>query len=222
MGVAAGDYTVPAPSIFSTSSTNTGIDFRGTDSIDFYVAGTGYFAVNYNGLQMKSDGTLAISPGSPVTQAPDTFLGRNAAATWRFGNVDADTNAAIVAQTILVQSVSAGGTSDQAGKDFTIGGSKGKGTGIGGKIILATSPVGSTGTSVNALVNAWAVDGNQTLHPLGSLATNMTNGFINIPGAAGAASGTPGNTTGFPMYYDSTNNKIYVYNGSWRSTAALT
>jgi hypothetical protein len=50
----------------------------------------------------------------------------------------------------------------------------------------------------------------------------MTAGFINIPGAAGAASGTPGNTTGFPMYYDSTNNKIYVYNGSWRSTAALT
>jgi len=195
-----------------------------TGTYFFATASNSELSINYYGYGFQINGSSAqIVFGSTTGSAGfDLILRRSAAATLQMGAADADTNASIVAQTLLVQSVSAGGTSDQAGKDFTIGGSKGKGTGIGGKIILATAPAGSTGTAVNALVNAWAVDGNQTLHPLGSLATNMTKGFINIPGAAGAASGTPANTTGFPMYYDSTNNKIYVYNGAWKSTAALT
>jgi hypothetical protein len=68
----------------------------------------------------------------------------------------------------------------------------------------------------------YRVDSNKTLYWTGTMATNMTTGFINIPGAAGIPTGTPATTAGFPFYYDSTNNKIYVYNGSWRSTAALT
>jgi hypothetical protein len=44
----------------------------------------------------------------------------------------------------------------------------------------------------------------------------MTGGFMNIPGGAGAPTGVPSNTTGFPMYYDSTNNYLYVYNGAWK------
>jgi hypothetical protein len=55
-------------------------------------------------------------------------------------------------------------------------------------------------------------------------ATNMAAGFTHIPAAAGAPTGAPTNPTGnVPMYYDSTNHKIYVYSGgTWRSTAALT
>lgn len=58
----------------------------------------------------------------------------------------------------------------------------------------------------------------------GALATNATTGFLVIPGSAGLQSGTPANagTGQFAMAYDSTNNKIMVYNGSWRSTGALT
>ena len=54
--------------------------------------------------------------------------------------------------------------------------------------------------------------------------TTMTSGFTHIPAAAGAPTGAPTNPSGnVPMYYDSTNNKIYVYSGgTWRSTAALT
>lgn len=55
-------------------------------------------------------------------------------------------------------------------------------------------------------------------------ATSMASGFTHIPAAAGAPTGAPTNPTGnVPMYYDSTNHKIYVYSGgTWRSTAALT
>ena len=54
--------------------------------------------------------------------------------------------------------------------------------------------------------------------------TTMTNGFNWIPAAAGAPTGVPATppTGNVPMYYDTTNDKIYVYNGSWKSTAALT
>lgn len=48
--------------------------------------------------------------------------------------------------------------------------------------------------------------------------TGMTNGFFYIPAAAGAPTGVPTAVAGrVPMYYDTTNNKFYVYNGAWKS-----
>jgi len=47
--------------------------------------------------------------------------------------------------------------------------------------------------------------------------TAMTDGFFYIPSAAGAPSGTPTAISGrLPMYYDSTNNNFYIYNGAWK------
>jgi hypothetical protein len=49
------------------------------------------------------------------------------------------------------------------------------------------------------------------------LTTNATDGFAYIPTCAGIPSGTPTSVTGkVPMVYDTTNEKIYFYNGSWR------
>jgi len=51
-------------------------------------------------------------------------------------------------------------------------------------------------------------------------ATDMTGGFFYIPAAGGAPTGTPTAISGtVPMYYDTTNNKFYVYNGSWKQVA---
>lgn len=52
----------------------------------------------------------------------------------------------------------------------------------------------------------------------GALATTATNGFPYIPTCAGTPTGTPTAKTGMvPLIYDSTNNKLYAYNGAWKS-----
>lgn len=51
-----------------------------------------------------------------------------------------------------------------------------------------------------------------------ALATNATNGFVYIRTCAGTPTGAPTAFTGHvAIVYDTTNNKFYAYNGSWRS-----
>jgi len=50
-----------------------------------------------------------------------------------------------------------------------------------------------------------------------AIATTATNGFIYIPTCAGTPTGVPTTYTGrVPLVYDSTNNKLYIYNGAWK------
>lgn len=54
--------------------------------------------------------------------------------------------------------------------------------------------------------------------------TTATNGFFYIPKVAGVPTGVPANLTGLyagslPERYDSTDNRLYVYNGSWLNVA---
>ena len=85
----------------------------------------------------------------------DTFLTRAGAANIRFGAY-ADA-ASPVAQTLSVQNVLTG-TSNTAGANFTITGSKGTGTGAGGSIIFQTAPAGTTGSTPNSLVSQLTIN----------------------------------------------------------------
>lgn len=55
------------------------------------------------------------------------------------------------------------------------------------------------------------------------LGTNATRGFVYIPKVGGIPAGTPSSSAvvsgQVPLTYDSANNKLYVYNGSWKSVA---
>lgn len=55
-----------------------------------------------------------------------------------------------------------------------------------------------------------------------AISTSATNGFVYIPTCAGAPTGVPTSYTGrVPMVYDTTNNKLCIYNGAWK-TVTLT
>ena len=50
-----------------------------------------------------------------------------------------------------------------------------------------------------------------------ALTTTATDGFLYIPTCAGAPTGVPRTQTGtVALVYDTTNNKLYVYNGAWK------
>lgn len=68
------------------------------------------------------------------------------------------------AQTIGVQNVVAG-TSNTAGANWTLTGSRGTGTGNGGQIIFQTAPAGSSGTSQNTLVTAFTIAADGVIYP---------------------------------------------------------
>jgi hypothetical protein len=69
----------------------------------------------------------------------------------------------------------------------------------------------------------YAASGNVTFRS-SALATDATVGHLFIPTSAGAPTGVPAviPTGQVALQYDSTNNKLYVYNGAWKATAALT
>lgn len=97
---------------------------------------------------------LSFGPGNA---ARDTHLERAGPAAFRLGSADA---AAPIAQTLSIQNVVAG-TSNTAGVDLTITGSRGTGTGAGGAIVFRTAPIGSTGSTQNALATVLTLDTNR-------------------------------------------------------------
>ena len=105
-------------------------------------------------------------------------------------------------------------------------------------VAVATSGLGnrvmtSGFSEINDVQNINIMQGGRTINmglsvPTGNIigsagTTTMTDGFIYIPGASGPPTATPSTISPpFPLYYDSTNKKLYIYDSGWLSTAALT
>lgn len=68
-------------------------------------------------------------------------------------------------------------------------------------------------------IAALSVDANaNVVVSTAALATNATDGFLYIPTCAGTPTGTPTTLTGrVPIIFDTTNDKLYVYRGGWKS-----
>lgn len=67
---------------------------------------------------------------------------------------------------------------------------------------------------------AISASGNIVCGKQAALATNATAGFLYIPTCAGTPSGTPTSYTGkCALVFDTTNNKLYIYDGGWVQVA---
>lgn len=86
-----------------------------------------------------------------------------------------------------------------------------------------TSKWNSTTAVIHAEGLGTGTDGNIAFNDA-ALATTATVGYVMIPSCAGAPTGVPADipTGQVALHFDSTNNKLYVYDGGWLSTAALT
>jgi hypothetical protein len=148
------------------AKTSPTVKFSGLNG-GFYGRASGFISVTNGNVEiglMSGNGTsflnnigLAAGAGSGgdlSVAGADLILSRAAAATLQLGAADA---AAPVAQTLQVQGVVAG-TSNTAGGNFTINGSRGTGTGAGGSIIFQVSPAGSSGTAQNAYATALTIE----------------------------------------------------------------
>ena len=52
--------------------------------------------------------------------------------------------------------------------------------------------------------------------------TTMTDGFFYIPAASGAPTGVPtAYASRVPLYYDTSGEALYVYNGAWKKVSFL-
>lgn len=150
-------------------------------------------------------GTITLPSAATLNWNSDTIIGRVSAAKFLLGGVAVDT--APVAQTLSVQNVLAGGTSNVAGANFTIAGSQGKGTGAGGSIILQASAAGTTGTTVNPLISTAAVGANRFA--------------VNQNGSIGFASNTTDPTAAFNSAFSlGSNQVIFVDTGVVGNAAA--
>lgn len=216
---------------------SSAVEFRGQG------AGTGsaqyfnFFPNNSQSFRMASSGVtayVAFRAQSTTIQADsglllggpgDAILTRAATATVQHGAADAAT---ATAQTITFQNVVAG-TSNTAGANSTVIGSRSTGSGASGDLIFQTGGKGAAATTQNSAITALTIKGGTTTTLAGSvvlgsaaIATSDTDGFLYLVTMAGAPSGVPTAFTGrAAVIIDTTNNKICFYNGAWKCAAGI-
>lgn len=172
-------------------------------------AGTG-------GTSNGDGGAVTISGGTGFSE------GNGGSVTIRGG--DNGTGTGNTAGSVTIQGRNASGisTNGNAG-GVTIQGGTAVGSGTAGNVsvVAGTSPSGTDGTisfTTNATQCGQFTAAGSLVLGSGALATNATDGFLYVPGSAGAPTGAPTAFTGrTPITIDTTNNLLYWYtNGAWR------
>lgn len=219
--ILAADGAVGTPSYSFASDGDTGFYWTVAGSINLAINGAVRWTLGSSFVAGSGGQLIWRSATTPTSGSNDTFIGRFAAASIRFGDVDA---AAPVAQTLRVQSVIAG-TTDTAGAAWTRVGSLSTGAGASGDIVWQVGGTGAASTTQNAALTALTIKGATatTGNPnivLGNAATatNATDGFLHIASGAGTPTGVPTLFTGrVPIYIDTTNSQLWLYlGGAWK------
>jgi hypothetical protein len=152
----------------SAATSYNGANFHGfsfqTSSIDFYAPN---FASNFPvrfGASSSIAAGFASSIGltaSTAATTPDAIISYKGTRNLQLGPADSATPGA---QTLSVQSVVAGATTNPAGANFTINGSQGLGSGAGGSIIFQVAPAGTAANPAqNGLLPAFTINSDRSV-----------------------------------------------------------
>ena len=170
-----------------------------------------------SGNPITSSGTITLAGilsadngGTGVTQPyvdGQLLIGDGGDNDWKKGTLTAGSNITITngPGTITIAATGGGGSGDV----------------VGPASVNFNELARFNGVDPNEIEGAgWGTDADD-LYPVNAGAASMTQGFIWIPMGSGAP-GTPGNATLMsgraPLYFDSSSNKLYAYNGTaWKS-----
>lgn len=226
-GITLTSPTVTASAALVATTTMTSPTYNGAGPVTLTTGGTGN-ALTINTPAGANTGAISIIPGTSSTSTVGavTITGGATSATSQTGGPVNITGGAGTGTTAIGGTVNiTAGAGTQTGGNITItaanstanpGGSvtiKGGNTGtsgIGGDIVV-TPGAGSGGNPAGALTLG-----------VGSLAQAAAGGFPYMPlitvTAAGTPNGTPTAKSGFaPFAFDSTNNKLWIWNGAaWK------
>jgi hypothetical protein len=179
---------------WNTSGTPTAIKLNVNDTasnassllMDLQTGGTSRFKVDKAGVITSSSNIISGGNFQALSSGTVSWSGRGTLTSQATGNVQigsADA-ASPSAQTLSAQSVVAG-TTNAAGQDFTIRGSRGTGTGAGGAIVFQTAPAGASGTTQNAATERLRIT---SVGEIGIGGANYgTSGQVLTSGGSGAA-----------------------------------
>jgi hypothetical protein len=217
-----------AGSLFVGSQLNIAGDFTGGNVAGFSAP---------TGLKFAYSSNCALSLGQDSTHTVLLYWHYNATAANAWAELTTygySLPLSINASTLQLQSMSGNGVQIRA----PTGGDKGAGTLnlASGIYINGSQIIGGSSVPVNGIylpaanTLGWAtnstargkIDANGNfIFGTAALATNAANGYIYIPTCAGTPTGTPTAVTGMvPLVYDTTNHKLYVYDGGWKGGTA--
>ncbi len=190
----------------TTSGANTAIGF-GAGAVN--TSGTGNLFLGLNaGDGTANNASNRMVAGSDAVPLNDIWFGKG------------ESNAAATAYTIHG---TRGAGADKVGGGVILAGGESTGSGVGGSVKIQTAPAGGSSSTLNTLVDRLTADqlGNVVLGSA-AIATNATDGFLYMVTCAGTPTGAPTGFTGRCAFvYDTSANKIWVYNGSWRGIVVV-
>lgn len=198
------------PSIFHSGNSGVGIGFVSGQNWITSIIGSNIEELIYSGgMLLKSDYVLSWTDGAPNTGTADVNLLRDAAGVLALQRGTSSTEVRVYGTTTgpkylrVVHDGSDGYLMTNSG-----GGSVILGTGGSSRWLISATATGSLCSAANYRFS----------HGTSALATNATEGFFHVQSCNGTPTGTPASipTGQIPMVYDTSANKIWFYNGSWR------
>lgn len=209
-------WLVQGNHLYGTARSGIWLDRGGfTRVIGNYVETYGFAATagTYCGMMCGGDGGGYIGAPGTMVFADNTIIyvdGAAAGSTIRGIRLEASNG--VVGRVVLSNNGFYGGTHVAGSHGIRVGNQ-----GATGSLFIKASGnlVSGWDTPVTYVANGGVLSVTGDIFQPG-IPTNSTDGFSRLPSSAGPPTGVPADvTSGVPVTYDTTNNKLWVYNNTW-------